>query len=522
MAEVCDAIMPVTQLAQFKDLLVSGLALDSRKVCTGDLFLAVSGQQFDGRRFIDNAIERGAVAVLYEGGAAKPVSKNNMLPIIEVTNLSALISRIAANFYARPIAAKVGDIPTKNMTVVGVTGTNGKTTSACLIADLASQLLGSVGSGNVGLIGTLGSGIVSREAANQTLTKTGYTTPDAIQTQRYLYDFTEASCEVAVMEVSSHALDQHRVASVPFNIAVFTNLSRDHLDYHGNMKAYAQAKQALFEISSLRAAVINIDDECGRKINSQLAASVLPITYSVRNTAADVYAHDVVYQLSGFRASIVAGQQVGVLHAALIGEFNLSNALAAIAVLLQMGQPLTKILLAFEGLKAISGRVQLVGLGASKAASKSTANADISVVVDFAHTPDALEKVLVALRAHTDGALWCVFGCGGDRDKGKRKLMGEIASRLADQVVITADNPRSETAQSIAEDIRSGIQNAQNIYVEHDRATAIAWAIEQSGVGDLVLVAGKGHETQQIIADRELAFSDYDTAQNCLQQRCSA
>jgi len=509
---VCSSIVPVTQLGHFKDLLVSGLALDSRKVGAGDLFLAVPGQQFDGRVFIDNAIERGAVAVLYEGDLTKPVSKSNALPIIEVTNLSALISRIAANFYARPMTAEAAKIP-KKMTVVGVTGTNGKTTSACLIADLGSQL-----SGKVGLVGTLGSGIVSNEAANQALTQTGYTTPDAIQTQRYLNDFSEASCDIAVMEVSSHALDQHRVASVPFDIAVFTNLSRDHLDYHGNMAAYAQAKQALFKISSLRAAVINIDDEYSREISSQLSAEIVPITYSVSSRLADVFACDVVYELAGFRAEIIAGQQTGELYAALIGDFNLSNALAAIAVLLQVGHTLTAILQAFENIKAIPGRMQLVDASGRNASVKP----DISVVVDFAHTPDALEKVLATLRVHTGGALWCVFGCGGDRDKGKRKLMGEIASRLADHVVITADNPRSETAQSIAEDIQCGMQDTKNIYIEHDRAAAIAWAIEQAAVGDLVLIAGKGHETQQIMADRKLIFSDYNTAQSCLQLRCSA
>jgi UDP-N-acetylmuramoyl-L-alanyl-D-glutamate--2,6-diaminopimelate ligase len=491
-------------LTASRDISVHGLAMDSRKVQVGDVFVALAGSRVDGHRYIDEAVTRGAVAVLVESTLAQPIKYS--VPVIALPDLSAQLSRIAANFYYRPSA---------RLPITGITGTNGKTTTAFITAVLSAQL-----GHSSGLIGTLGCGQIKLKlnSLEQHLQPTGYTTPDAITVQRQLAGFVNSDCERVVMEVSSHALDQSRVADVDFDVAVLTNLSRDHLDYHQTMQNYAAAKRRIFEQPDLRVAIINKDDSFGCELASQLNKSVSLVTYSLCDNSADIYAQHIESGLSGIRANIVAGSESAVLSLPLIGDFNLANALAAIAVLMQYGHTLSDILDACEQLPCVPGRMQRVESSAQKAS-------DISVVIDFAHTPDALEKVLTVLRKNCQGRLWCVFGCGGDRDIGKREKMGEVAGRLADHIVLTSDNPRSESVQAIIADIESGVDKQSshsNLYTESDRAKAIAIAIDGGQSNDVVLIAGKGHETEQIIGDQRFVFSDYAVASKLLAQRASA
>ena len=474
--------------AAWADVQVTGVQLDSRRVAAGDLFLALPGAAHDGRQFIEQAVARGAVAVLAEPPVAGFVDALHV-PLLEQAELAQSVGEIAARFY--------GD-PSDGMTMVGVTGTNGKTTTSRLVA----QLLRAAGY-RCGVIGTLGA--VLDDSAAEAFN----TTPDAVSLQQQLAVWRAEGVDAVCMEVSSHALDQGRVQGTRFDVAVFTNLSRDHLDYHGSMQAYARSKQRLFCQAGLRFAVINADDPFSAQMLAALPAGVEALTFSSSGGPADVSAREAVHFPGGVRAQLQTPWGRGELELPLPGAFNLSNALAAISCAVLLGGEFPAVLRAAARLHSVPGRMQSVlnTLG-------------LQVIVDYAHTPDALEKALEALRPQVEGRLIVVFGCGGDRDPGKRAVMGRVASTAADQVVLTSDNPRSEDPRAILDEIQRGCQGS--VQVEVDRGAAIALAIREAQPGDCVLIAGKGHETYQIIGHERVVFSDVDSAARALQQRAAS
>lgn len=480
-------LMPDTELsAKLAEISITGITLDSRVVQPGDLFIAVPGEAFDGRNFIGQVLQAGAAAVLAEAEGLD-VDEDTVLP---VKGLLHKASAIAARFYGEP---------SHKIAMTGVTGTNGKTTCTQLLGQLFGHL-----EQTSGVVGTLGYGLM--EPGASTLVSTGMTTPDAISVQAILAELVEGGARQVAMEVSSHSLSQGRVEDVHFDTAIFTNLSQDHLDYHGNMEAYAAAKAKLFDLPGVRCAIVNVDDAVGVKLAANMRADIELYRYSIKDDSADIYARDVVLGASGIRAEIVTPWGRGELKSSLLGEFNLSNLLAIIAAAGMQGFALDDVLAAIPKLVPVEGRMELVG-------PQSTPQ----VVVDYAHTPDALEQALLALRMHCKGKLWCVFGCGGDRDKGKRPLMGEIAARLADHVVITSDNPRSESPMKIIDDIVAGAGSDAQVQV--DRGEAIEYAVVRAAAADTVLLAGKGHESYQLIGDTKLPFSDIMQARMALRRR---
>lgn len=452
---------------------ISHITNNSREVRSGALFIAYPGEKSDGRQYIAEAIVKGAVAICYEPDGFK--FEETAVPCIPVPNLKIKQSTIAARFY---------DFPSSKIPVIGVTGTNGKTSITHFIAQ--SLLIK-----HCGIIGTIGYGFLSD------LHKTPNTTPDGLQLQKIFAGLINQGAQTIAMEVSSHALSQHRVNDVQFHTAVFTNLTRDHLDYHHTMENYRDAKELLFQQPGLKNAVINIDDENGVYFAEKYKHKLKLMTYSVRDKNADICLLKCMPSEHGFDLTVKAPWGTGDFHLPLIGEFNISNALAALGVLGIFELKFETIVKQLSQLKTVNGRMQLF-----YAKNKPT------VVVDYAHTPDALEKSLQSMRAHCTGKLWCVFGCGGDRDKTKRPLMGAIVDKLADQIIITNDNPRSESPEKIAQDVLQGIKNKNKCTVELDRVAATKKAIESADRNDWILIAGKGHETEQIIGKETLHHSD--------------
>ena len=472
---------------QGDDLNIEGLALDSRQIQPGFLFLAVPGMKVDGRDYIDQALRAGAAAVAYDTAGGRHYE--GAVPMLAIPGLAGQISSIAGRHYAEPTAA---------LTLVGITGTNGKTSVSQMLAQALNQL-----NKPCGIIGTLGSGMPGA------LIDSGMTTPDAVSVQRQLAQLRDAGAEAVCMEVSSHALDQGRVGALGFDVAVFTNLSRDHLDYHRDMASYEAAKARLFDAPDCHA-VINLDDAAGRRLVDRCPprkGTARIISYSIEDQAADLHCSDVLYDAAGIHAQLAFGHQQYALHSALLGAFNLSNLLAVVGSLLVLGFSLQQAVERAAGLNAPAGRMQRLGGGSRPL-----------VVVDYAHTPDALEKALTALRAHVSGRLTCVFGCGGNRDAGKRPLMGQIAEEHADRVVVTDDNPRDEPSSSIIGQICQGIGKPHKITVLANRAEAIAHTISRAHREDVILLAGKGHETYQEINGVRHAFSDIEQAERALQQ----
>lgn len=476
-----------------EDCAVAGVALDSRQVRPGYLFLACRGLMQRGHDFIAAAVAQGACAVAYdvaEGEVAFLSAQVGNVPLLAVPELSQQAGLIAERFYGHP---------SREMLVVGITGTNGKTSCSHFLA----QALNSAEQ-PCGIIGTLGNGLVDQLQAGT------HTTPDAISLHRLLAELRVGGARSVAMEVSSHALDQGRVAGVGFSAAVFTNLSRDHLDYHGDMAAYAAAKQRLFHASDLHYAVVNADDAFGREILANLRPGVSAVSYGLNDAAATTLPHvqGVIEQQTrgGLLLAVKSPWGEGRLQVPLLGRFNASNLLAVIATLLVTGMPLAEALQRLSKVRPVAGRMECFGGDGRQPL----------VVVDYAHTPDALEQVLVALREHCRGLLWCVFGCGGDRDRGKRPLMGAAAVRLADKVIVTDDNPRGEDPARIVTDILEGVGDSPAVEVMHDRGDAIAAAISRAGGDDVVLVAGKGHEAFQQIGARKLPFRDQDEVQRRL------
>jgi UDP-N-acetylmuramoyl-L-alanyl-D-glutamate--2,6-diaminopimelate ligase len=464
-------------------LLITGISSDSRKIKNGDLFLAVRGIKNDGSNYIDDAIKLGASAIFLESDEDFFSKKYKEKEVFFIPNLSEKISAIADKFYSHP---------SRQLSVIGITGTNGKTSCAHMIASVANKI-GMCGS----VIGTLGYGIY--DGSNYEMTRTGFTTPDAIKIQECLVHLLESASDTVAVEVSSHALSLNRVDAVNFNVAVFTNLSRDHLDFHQTMANYAEAKRKLFSLPDIETAVINIDDDLGERLASEFSDKFNLITYSTYNHNADIYATDKEFFFDSIKTKIVTPFGVREITVPLLGEFNISNILASLASLLALGEEFETVVPAFEKIKPIKGRMEVI--------PQKNKSFPI-VVVDYAHTPVALEKALTSLRPHVGGKLWCIFGCGGERDQGKRSEMARIAKKLSDEVIITSDNPRKEPINQIIDDILIGIDEMKNVYVEIDRSDAISFAIKTAELNDIILIAGKGHEDYQIIGDKRVFHSD--------------
>lgn len=472
--------MAVERGAALADLLsrrhVTAVTSDSRSVTPGALFVALPGLHTDGRRFVDDAIARGAVAVIVEGNETLPAHPS--AEIVCVEDSKRALSQLAAAFYGNPSHA---------LDVIGVTGTNGKTTTTRMIAAILNEA-----AIPCGVIGTVGAEFAARTW------QLGHTTPLPPELHGLLAGMREAGAQAVAMEVSSHALALERVDDVRFAIAVLTNVTRDHLDFHGSLEAYAAAKRRLLEMAPR--CVINADDPVGNRWMREEAGHEV-LSYGERSASA-IAPHAVVLEPSGSRF-IVNGQPYE-LHVP--GRFNVSNALAAIGVAQLLGIDGATIARGLAALATVPGRMERLHA------------AGIDVVIDYAHTPDALEHALRALRETTHGALSLVFGCGGDRDRGKRPEMGAIAARLADRIFVTNDNPRTENPQAIADEIVAGV-GARPHTVELDRRAAIERAIAGAARGDVVLVAGKGHENYQILGERVMPFDDRVIAREALTAR---
>ncbi len=467
-----------------RDVPVKDLTQDSRQATPGAAFIACPGRATHGIVHAPAAVERGAVAVLWEPvpGLEAPALPAHVV-VHAIAGLGAHVGAIADRFFREPSAA---------LQVAGLTGTNGKTTSAYLLAQ-AADLLGR----RSAYLGTIGYG---RPGA---LHGAGLTTPDCTTVHRRLAEARDAGATTMSLEVSSHALDQGRIAGVRLDTAVFTNLTRDHLDYHGTLEAYGEAKARLFNSPGLRAAVVNVRDDFGRELADRLDPSLERVVFSTSN---DVWAArgagwirvpELRATSAGLTLHVETSWGAGTLRSRLVGEFNAENLLAVLGVLLGWNVPLQKALVALATCVAPPGRMESFGGGAQPLA-----------LVDYAHSPDALTKVLDAARGHVRGRLFCVFGCGGDRDAGKRPLMGAIAERLADVVIVTDDNPRSEASQAIIGQILAGFRAPDAAHVIADRAEAIHYALAEADAGDVVVIAGKGHEDYQVVGREVRPFSD--------------
>ncbi|GLQ47252.1 UDP-N-acetylmuramoyl-L-alanyl-D-glutamate--2,6-diaminopimelate ligase [Dyella lipolytica] len=467
-------------------IVVSGLALDSRQVRAGDAFFALRGTRGHGIEFVTGAVQRGASVVLAE---APPCALDDPgVPVLWIDGLHTFVGEIASRFFQRP---------SESMRVIGVTGTNGKTSTVQLLAQALEKL-----GHRAATIGTLGAGLHGQ------LREGERTTPDAIAVQRLLAEFRQEGATHVAMEVSSHALEQGRVAATAFDVAAFTNLTRDHLDYHGSMQAYGAAKARLFAWPGLTAAVINTDDAFGRELAGKPAPGVQVLRLSsTGDVHAEIAASDIVTSAEGVAFQLRTPWGTRSIRSHLLGRFNVANLLTVVGCLGALGESFERIVDAVEALDPVNGRMNRIG----------GVQGLPLVVVDYAHTPDALEQALMALRAHCAARLICVFGCGGERDAGKRPQMGEIAERLADIAIVTDDNPRGENGDLIVSQILAGMVKPLAATVLRDREAAIRAALDMARPGDVVLVAGKGHETYQEGASGKRAFDDMAVARSILE-----
>ncbi len=472
---------------------ITGVANDSRQVVPGDVFVACPGITVDGRDFIKQAVENGAAAIVYHDDEKAPTLPSELkIPCLACPDLTRLQGQIAARFYGNPA---------EKMQVIGVTGTNGKTSITHFIAQALEQH-----HKHCAVMGTLGTGFLNN------LSPSDMTTADPIALQKNITELREKKADSLAMEVSSHALAQHRVEGVDIDTAIFTQLSRDHLDYHGSMQAYAEAKKLLFRMSSVKRCVLNFDHELGRLIAEEQAEHKRIITYSIEGRSDErfpaVTAYDIKALKTGFTAKVETPWGCGTLCTSLLGRFNVSNLMAVVATLGSMDIPVERIFTYLENTTTIMGRMQVLG-----------GNEAPLVVVDYSHTPHSLQQALKSLREHCEGQVWCVFGCGGDRDAGKRQQMGTVADHLSEHIIVTNDNPRSESPDDIAADILQGISNPKKVMLELDRAVAIEYAIQSASLDDMILIAGKGHERYQIIGDEKNPFSDIEHVQQQLSVR---
>jgi UDP-N-acetylmuramoyl-L-alanyl-D-glutamate--2,6-diaminopimelate ligase len=477
---------------------VGDLTLDSRDVRTGSLFFALGGRRAHGMHFAAEAAGRGASVVLWDP-EEKPLPDANMSDAVRNANPSTFVAAVPGlKRMVGRIADRFFGWPSSQMRIVGITGTNGKTTSAYLLTQCLQRL-----KSDAAYIGTIGWGRIDA------LQPLAHTTPDVITVHRQLANLRAQGVRDVAMEVSSHALDQGRVDGVRFHSAAFTNLTRDHLDYHPSMQAYGEAKARLFAIPELQHVVINIGDAFGRELALRYGGRA-PLTAvwvgdGESGWLADrsLHAAGLVLDLNGISMALEGSFGTARLTTKLMGRFNAENAVVVVACLLALGASLAEAAAALADCAAPPGRMEVI---AARGADKPLA------VVDYAHTPDALSKALSALREHCSGTLWCVFGCGGDRDPGKRPMMGAVADDLADRIIVTDDNPRSESPEAITSGITVGIKS-HSARVIHDRGEAIGAALTEAVASDIVLIAGKGHEDYQIYGDVRRDFSDRHEAQ---------
>ncbi|MFM7426664.1 MAG: UDP-N-acetylmuramoyl-L-alanyl-D-glutamate--2,6-diaminopimelate ligase [Elainella sp.] len=473
------------------DAEVKGLTTNSHASQPGDLFIGMPGTRVDGGEFWPGALAAGAIgAVISPAALAKTSAQAQDACLIPVENMSRACAQLAAKFYG---------YPAQQMQLIGVTGTNCKTTTTHLIEFLLLQA-----QRPTALLGTL---YARWNGFQQTAV---HTTPFALELQQQLAEAAQAGSQLAVMEVSSHALAQGRVLACPFAVSVFTNLTQDHLDYHKDLDDYFAAKALLFSPDYLKGrAVINRDDAYGRRLIEQLDPAQV-WSYSVSDSTADLWTSDLVYEPEGVRGTLHTPQGEVAFQSPLVGQFNLANLLAAVGAALHLGVDLDLIAAALPRFTGVPGRMEQVQVSPQQ---------DISVIVDYAHTPDSLENMLRAARPFIDKRMICVFGCGGDRDRTKRPKMGAIAAELSDWAVVTSDNPRTEDPQRILDDILAGIPASAQPTVIADRAAAIQTAIQQAQPGDGVLIAGKGHEDYQILGTEKVHFDDREQARAALEQR---
>ncbi len=469
------------------DVEMTHIALDSREISKGGVFFALAGNQQHGLQFSEQVQQQGAVAIVYDPlkGALERAKKINSLPVIAVESLVEKLGEIAARFYENP---------SSELNVIGITGTNGKTSCSHFLAQAMDVSA---------VIGTLGWGKYTE------LQRTRNTTPDAFNLQKMLAHLLDLGVKNVAMEVSSHGLVQGRVNSINFQGVIFNNLSRDHLDYHLNMEAYFQAKLQLVQWPGLKYVVVNLDDAYAERVLNAIPQDVRRLTYSLGHKVyvkhSSLYVRNIQYTLAGIECDVFWQEQQARLQVSLLGDFNLQNVLAVLVVLLAMGKPFAECLHAMKSIKSVIGRMECFHGGMDRPL----------VVVDYAHTPDALSKVLTTLRRHCQSKLTVVFGCGGDRDTGKRSEMGEIAEQFADAIIVTDDNPRFESSQAIINDIVVGLKTGK-LNVINDRKSAIEHAIRNSQEQDVVLISGKGHEDYQDIKGVQYPFSDRGCVQELL------
>ena len=492
-----------TQAAAWLKTQVSGtLRSDSRAVQPGDAFIAWPGAAVDGRSFVASALQRGASACLVEAAGAESFD----LPATHVERYAGLkvaTGAIAAEFFAHPSQA---------LAVLAVTGTNGKTSTAWWLAQALSAL--SAPALPCGMVGTLGVGRPPAAGAAATdfgdVVPTGLTTPDPVQLQAALRQFADAGLQACAIEASSIGIEETRLDGTHIRVALFTNFTQDHLDYHASMDAYWAAKRRLFDWPGLHSVVLNIDDARGVELATALAGGALDVWTVSAERPARLQASAITYLADGMRFDVQEDGQRQPLQTRLLGSFNVSNLLGVLAGMRALGVPLDAAVAACATLRPVPGRMECLGDAATPL-----------VAVDYAHTPDALDHALAALRPLAQargGKLWCIFGCGGDRDAAKRPLMGAIAAKRADQVVVTSDNPRSEKPEAIIAQILLGLPSCQTLEVQSDRALAIAQTVARAQAQDVVLLAGKGHEATQEVAGVKSAFSDRAHAEAALQQ----
>ena len=460
--------VPLTGGGYDPNMEISSISCDTRTLMSGALFVALPGEKTDGTRCIGEAIARGAAAVLCRE------APEGEIPWISAADTRLALALISCNWFGRP-----GD----GMTLIGVTGTNGKTTTTSLIKELLEREHNT----KVGLIGTI------RNLVGEEELPAHRTTPESYELQQLLRRMADSGCTHVVMEVSSHGLAQHRTAGLTFDVAVFTNLTQDHLDYHRTMERYRDTKGRLFD--QCRQAVINVDDETGRWFANRLSCPVF--TYSECRMCADLTARNVRLFPGCVEFEAVATGKMARVHLPIPGGFSIYNALAALSAGLCLGLELSHLAAAMPWVHGVKGRVEVVPVPRA-----------FTVLIDYAHTPNALENILTTARDFTAGRLVCLFGCGGDRDTTKRPVMGRVAEELADRVIVTSDNPRTEDPMAIIGDILSGMERPDLAWMEKDREKAIGLALEQGQPGDVIVLAGKGHETYQEVGTQRYPMDE--------------
>ena len=497
--DLLEGLVDDSSLSALVDIVVDGVTQDSRDIGNNYVFIAVRGTASHGLSFAEQAVRSGASVMLWDAADSEQIKEvdacSNDIICVQVEDLQQKTGEIASRFFNHP---------SHDLNLIGITGTDGKTSVSHYLAQCMDSK-----SSPCGVLGTLGNGLIHE------LKPTGLTTASAVHVQQSLAMLVDEGARAAVMEVSSHGLDQGRVNSVEFDTAVFTNLSQDHLDYHKTMESYAEAKSKLFDAAGLKSAVINLDDAFGRILAQKYRKHLTVYGYSTSSdeeslvSCADfvVYAKSIKATRHGFEINVVTPKGVGYFELKLLGDFNVSNALAVLAALLLNNTAFDESIKCLSALRPVAGRMELV-----------VVNNKPTVIVDYAHTPQGIAAACNAVKRHFSGELWCVFGCGGDRDREKRPLMAQAAERYADHIIVTSDNPRHEDPQLIIEQIVDGLAEPGSAGTCVDRREAIAQAISAAAAGDVILIAGKGHESCQIVGDTYIAFDDRDVARALLEQ----